>query len=173
MINHEALSNLISYCIKAHAEHPTKPSKAFRKWDEKTPYATHPIWCAMTLLSETSLDETFRMCGAQVLLLHDLIEDTTAPLPKLFGHWVYQDSIKVMVKEMTFDSSEQEMREIWSKGPAVKLLKLYDKVSNLMDGVWMSPEKRATYKKYVKKLAKEVQKTYGDLNIVRIAKVFT
>src|ERR1700737_3082179 len=47
-----------------------------RTWDETTPYAIHPIWCAMTFLSETTLPADLREIGYHVLLWHDLLEDT-------------------------------------------------------------------------------------------------
>jgi len=44
---------------------------------------------------------------------------------------------------MTFEGgSEQEIVEIWDKPTEIRLYKLYDKVSNLLDGAWMKDEKR-------------------------------
>ena len=51
----------------------------------------------------------------------------------------------------------------------VKLLKLYDKVSNLFDAVWMKDEKWNNLVDYTLKLRQFVLETYGDLNIVKIA----
>ena len=62
------------------------------------------------------------------------------------------------------------MQKIWTKPKEVKLYKLYDKVSNLMDGTWMSPEKMAQYKDYTSRLCSEAEMNYGDLNITRIAR---
>jgi len=56
----EKLVDLIAYTFRAHGEGATKPSKAVRKWDGRTPYAVHPVWCAMTLLTETTLPEDLR-----------------------------------------------------------------------------------------------------------------
>ncbi len=163
--NHTNLSELISFVFNAHTLHPKKPSKAFRKWDGQTPYATHAVWCAMTILTEETLPEDIRSNGAQTLLLHDVLEDTTTKLPEGLT-----EEVIWMVEEMTFTSSAEEMVLIWSKSPKIRLLKLYDKVSNLLDGSWMDVEKIEKYREYVKQLAVDVEKHFGLLNIVRIAK---
>jgi uncharacterized protein YktA (UPF0223 family) len=62
------------------------------------------------------------------------------------------------------------MEEIWSKEPIIRLLKLYDKVSNFMDGNWMAQEKKENYKNYIKQLIKDVETNYGKLNITKMAK---
>ncbi len=164
MINHLTLSNLIVYSIQAHALFPKKPSKAFRKWDGQTPYAAHSIWCATTILTESRLPEDLKTDGAEALLLHDVPEDTTLGLPEGLSERVIR-----LIEEMTFESSEQEMEDIWSKSREARLLKLYDKVSNLLDGGWMDSRKAAKYREYTRKLSEDVERNYGKLNIVRIA----
>ncbi len=155
--------------MDAHTNHARKPNKAFRKWDGKTPYYIHPIWCATTIATETKLDETVRNEGIQTLLYHDLLEDTTKELPE----WL-SPRIKYLVEEMTFeDGSKQEMKEIWNKPNEVKLYKLYDKVSNLLDGSWMDEEKRKNYENYTGKLCEEIKKMCGDLNIVKMAEQYS
>ena len=159
----------IEYVMNAHENHAKKPSKAFRKWDGKTPYYIHPIWCATTIATETKLDETVRNEGIQTLLYHDLLEDTTKELPE----WL-SPRIKYLVEEMTFEGgSKQEMKEIWTKPNEVKLYKLYDKVSNLLDGSWMDEEKRQTYENYTGKLCEEIKKMCGDLNIVKMGEQYS
>ncbi len=160
------MAKRIFWTIIWHGNRAKKPSKAFRKWDGKTPYGIHPAWCAMTLLHETTLPEEVRNIGYQALLYHDILEDTDAKLPEDFPN-----EASKLVEEMTFESSDIEMVEIWSKSKEAKLLKLYDKVSNLLDGAWMSAEKRAKYSWYTLRLADEVGKNFGQLNIVKIARV--
>lgn len=161
----QELAGVIGYTLRAHAESPTKPSKAVRKWDGKTPYGIHPTWCAMTLLAETTLPEELREAGAQALLFHDILEDTTAGLPEGTSARVAE-----LVEGMTFESSDEEMELVWSRSDEVKLLKLYDKVSNLLDGSWMSGEKRERYAGYLLRLCDAVEPIYGGLNIIRIAR---
>ncbi len=158
------LEGLIAYIFVAHSTGALKPSKAVRKWDGHTPYAIHPTWCAMTILTETTLARDVRERGAAVLLLHDVKEDTTFNLPEV------PEDVSRLVDEMTFESSDEEMEKIWSRSDEAKLFKLYDKTSNLLDGVWMGPEKRAKYEQYLLRLCETVQPLYGELNIIRIAR---
>ena len=154
----------IKEIFEAHRKYPTKPSKAHRKWDGKTPYGVHPTWCAMTLAHETNLPEEIRETGVLALLYHDIIEDTNYE-PYLSA------KVNELVIQMTFENgSKQEMKEIWSKDPVIRLLKLYDKVSNFMDGDWMAQEKKENYKNYIKQLIKDVETNYGKLNITKLAK---
>jgi hypothetical protein len=158
------LSLVINTAILAHSgEHATKPSKAVRKWDGKTPYSVHPLWCAMTILCETRLSEQERELGCQVLAYHDILEDTTYQLETT-------PEVQALVQEMTFESSDAEMTEVWQRSKFVRLLKLFDKVSNLLDGSWMSVAKWNKYTEYTLKLADDVQAGWGELNIVTIAR---
>ena len=163
------LEEHIGWVIEAHRDHPKKLSKATRKWDGKTPYAMHPIWCATTLLHETALDGQTREEGALALLYHDILEDTFEPLPPLLS-----DRVKELVNHMTFEGGNaQEMQEVWTKPKEVRLYKVYDKVSNLLDGCWMSLEKRAAYDDYTRRLTEDAERNYGKLNITRIARAIT
>lgn len=161
----EKLLDLISYSFRAHSEGASKPSKAFRKWDGRTPYGIHPTWCAMTFLTETTLPHDLRQRGTAALLLHDVLEDTTFGLPEGMP-----EDVRRLVNEMTFESSDEEMELIWSRSNEVRLLKLYDKTSNLLDAIWMSQEKKTKYTAYLLRLCETVQPLYGELNIIRIAR---
>ena len=154
----------IHHAIQAHSIYPNSPEDAIRFWDKTTPYAVHPIWCAITLLTETKLSEDIRFKGYQALLWHDTLEDTRLPLPENTDAIVVQ-----LVHEMTFKSFREEQEKIESCRDIVKLLKLYDKVSIVLDAVWMKDEKWNHLVNYTLKLRQFVQKNYGDLNIVKIA----
>jgi (p)ppGpp synthase/HD superfamily hydrolase len=160
------LTQDIAYAIKAHATQSKTKDKSLRLWDKKTPYYIHPIWCATTILTETSLPARLRTEGAQTLLYHDILEDTRAPLPAHLS-----PSVVRAIQDMTFKRGiMQEMKLIWTKPPQIQLFKLYDKVSNLLDGVWMPKDLKKQYRAYTKKLLRSVEKHFGsDLNIVRIA----
>jgi len=139
--------------------------RAFRLWDNQTPYAMHPIWCAMMLLSETLLPEEIRFDGYVALCLHDVLEDTDEKLPD----WVPSRCV-ILIEEMTFASSAEEFEKIWDRSDECILLKLYDKVSNLLDGAWMSDEKWSDYCDLVFQLVNFVEHKYGNLNITKIAR---
>jgi hypothetical protein len=156
----------IEFIMKAHTFKPIKPSKVFRKVDERIPYYTHPIWCAMTILYEENLNWETKKNGYLALLYHDILEDTTADLPKDLS-----PEVKKLIRELTFEGgTKQEKKEIWNKSKEARLCKLYDKISNLLDKRWLIPEKKKEYEKYTKKLCKDVERNFGELNITRIAR---
>lgn len=159
------MAEIIGYIFLAHSTKAKKPSKAVRKWDGKTPYGVHPTWCAMTILSEPMLPEEIRLSGAEALLMHDLLEDTEA---ELWGET--SQRVLELVEGMTFKSSEEEMKLVWERSQEIRLLKVYDKTSNLLDGSWMTSEKRVVYERYLSGLCDDVEKAYGKLNIIHIAR---
>ena len=158
----------IDYMIDAHTNYAKKPSKKFRKFDGKTSYWAHPLWCATTILAETSLEEKLRNEGALTLLYHDIFEDTTAQLPP----WL-SDKIKKNIADMTFTNYQEEIEKIWAKPKEIRLYKLCDKVHNLLDGSWMDEMKRIIYKNYTEKLCANVERSFGELNIIKIARQIT
>lgn len=155
----------IGFIIDAHNNKAKNVNPQVRKWDGKTPYYVHPIWCASMLLQETQLPEEIRLNGSQALLYHDVLEDTDAGLPG----WLSQE-VKELILDMTFASSQEEREKVWEKSQQIRLLKLYDKVSNMFDGIWMSPQAIKIHKEHLKKLTIDVEKNYGGINIVKMAK---
>ena len=83
--------------------------------------------------------------------------------------WIANDLSARLVEEMTFLGFTDEQEKIWACRDVVKLLKLYDKVSILLDATWMKPEKWNHLVDYTLALRQFVLETYGDLNIVKIA----
>ncbi len=160
----ERLASLIQFAIRAHDTAAKEPRKRFRKWDDRTPYSVHPIWCAMTILTETTLPAEIRDEGALALLLHDVIEDTRESLPSRLP-----PRVETLVEEMTFDNYEDEFEHVWDRSEICRLLKLYDKTSNLLDANWRT-DKRDHYVAYTIRLADEAERRWGTLNIVRLAR---
>jgi hypothetical protein len=98
------------------------------------------------------------------LLYHDVLEDTTASLPEDLPK-----QISTWIGDMTFHGGfEEEQVELFSKTKEVLLFKLYDKTSNLLDAAWMDDDLHKIYLDFTKKLAAEVEKNYGRLNIMGI-----
>lgn len=155
----------IRFVIEAHIRYPKTPDDKIRFWDKHTPYIVHPTWCAMTILTETALSQEDRINGYKALLWHDVLEDTMLELPEHTP-----DAVAYLVRDMTFSSFKDEISEIWSRRKEVRLLKLYDKVSNLLDGTWMNDEKWNSYVDYTIRLTDDTQLNYGNLNIVKIAR---
>jgi len=159
------LEDLIGFVFDVHSQLPITPEKAFRKFDGKTPFATHPVWCGMMILTENSLPEDKRYDGAQALLLHDIIEDTKADLPDDLSY-----KVKQLVLDMTFESFNDECALIWNRSKFVRMLKLYEKVHNLLNTDWMAKDKLKFYIGYVLRLTEDVEENWGLLNIVIFSK---
>lgn len=118
----------------------------------------------MTLLTETTLDESIRIDGFAALLWHDVLEDTQLDLPENTS-----DRIKKYISDMTFKSFSDEIEVIWKRDKIIRLFKLYDKTSNLLDGTWMRDEKWNRYLDFTNRLNEDVLSNYGELNITKIA----
>ncbi|MEI2774022.1 MAG: hypothetical protein V9G98_26010 [Candidatus Competibacter sp.] len=159
------LARTIGHAIEAHHTFPRTAADSVRFHDQKTPYAVHPIWCAMTFLTETALPEELRRDGADALLWHDLLEDSTLPLPD----WT-SERVRGLVKELTFPSFKEELETLWFRSEEAILLKLYDKTSNLLDGTWMRDAQWNRYVAHTVKIADHVEAKWGALNGVRMAR---
>ena len=155
----------IEYIVNAHQSYSRSGSKAFRKWDGRTPYHIHPLWCASTIATETTLDIVTREEGILTLLYHDVLEDTTLGLPD----WL-NERVKHLIGMMTYDGMVEEMKQVWDKPREVRLYKLYDKVNNLLDWQRSSTVKHEKYQEYTKSLCVDVETNFGVLNIIKLAK---
>lgn len=154
---------------EAHDRKATVKINRVRLWDEQTPYAIHLIWCATTLLTETNLPEKIRFEGSIALLYHDILEDTSSDLKSDLSPKIVR-----WIQAMTFPGGfDQEQQELFTRTKVVRLLKLYDKTSNLLDGVWMPKELSQTYVAFTKKLIEDVRENFGELNITKIATTIT
>lgn len=157
----------IAFAAEAHQEKVLPTAKALRTFPsgEKNPYFTHSLWCAIMILLDTQLPENIRVPGAEVLLLHDILEDTSLPLPKDIS-----DEVKNLVDEMTYTDWESERDIVPTKPPIVQLLRLYDKVATLYDENAPRGKKLAEWLTLTKTLTENVRKEYGELNIISLSK---
>jgi hypothetical protein len=155
----------VSFTRLAHIELPRSPKDAVRFHDRSTPYIIHPIWCAMTIMTETTLEEAFRLKGCQALMWHDVLEDTHAELPTDIS-----DELLKLIQDMSFASFDIEKDLVWQKPKEIRLFKLYDKTSNLLDASHYSVEKWNSYAEFTRRLVDDVEINYGKLNIVKIAR---
>ena len=150
---------------KAHDQLAIKEEGRYRKFDPSVPYAAHPTWCAMAIWCEPLLPSELRHLGATALEYHDVTEDTTSELPANLNPKVLE-----YISDMTYvGGSEQERAQIWSKSKDVRLFKLYDRVSNMMDSSWMEDAQRATHFRYLERLNQDVKQNYPGLNISAFA----
>lgn len=155
----------VSFAKHAHIDLPITPNDAIRFHDRTTPYIVHPIWCAMTIMAETRLPESLRLNGCLALMWHDALEDTHAELPIDTVCEVRQ-----LIQDMSFANFADERNLIWERSKEIRLLKLYDKTSNLLDASHYSIEKWNNYVEFTQSLIVDVENNYGSLNIIKIAK---
>jgi hypothetical protein len=148
-----------------HTLCPKEPKNAIRIWDNQTPYMVHPIWCACTIATEQKLSPEIRRRGILVLLYHDIIEDTDGKLPSDLP-----PGVALGVQYMTFRNTMEEWRDIWNLPIEIRLFKLYDKTSNLLDAFEKDENRIAENKEKLLRLVADVEKHYGDLNITLLAR---
>lgn len=159
------ISHLIIFAIHAHAMQAKIPKKRFRV---KTglPYALHPLWGALMMVLEPKLPKKLQWLGFQVMLLHDVLEDTTASLPRRIS-----GRVRHYISEMTFSGGfKEEIREVSKRDPFLHLLKLYDKVATLYDAaIEDDNEKIRVWIYFTRYLASVVRQHFGTLRIVTMA----
>ena len=155
----------VSFAKRAHIDLPTSPNDAVRFHDRSTPYIVHPIWCAMTIMTETILDEALRLRGYEALMWHDVLEDTHAELPTDTS-----DEVRQLIHDMCFASFAIEKDLVWQKSKEIRLLKLYDKTSNLLNASHFSKDKWNNYVEFTQLLINDVEDNFGQLNIIKIAR---
>jgi len=166
-MNYKKFIEYIAFAAEAHQEKVLPRAKAMRTFPsgERIPYFTHSVWCAMMILLDTQLPGRIRIPGAEALLLHDVLEDTTSPLPKSVS-----DEVRHLVEEMTYKGGfDEEKSAVLKKPPFIQLLKLYDKIATLYDGD-LDKTRYKEWTEFSQKLAKTVEKEYGELNIVLLAR---
>ncbi|MBD3281573.1 hypothetical protein GF391_02395 [Candidatus Uhrbacteria bacterium] len=147
-----------------HANCPRESGNINRNWDQKTPFVSHPIWCACTIITEQKLSEERRHNGALVLLYHDIIEDTMGNLPPNLPEEVMLD-----IKRMTHHQGSSQWEDIKHKPKRVRLYKLYDKTHNFLDPLHLTENTRQCRVNTLQYLLEDVRSNFGELNITRIA----
>lgn len=163
MIKAEELKKYMDFAFEAYHSHNTSGQEYRQKG--KVPYIMHPIWCASIFITDTRIPYKEREIGFKALILHDVLEDTDLPLP----NWV-ELKVKNIVKELTFESPNQALREAESKSIFIKLLLLVDGLSSMYEE-HVAPQRKKIWKKAMKKLLKDVKAKYGNIRIVQVAEV--
>ena len=166
MIDHKQYTEYVAYVARAHQENVLPTAKAFRTFPsgEKNPYFTHTLWCSMSVLLETHLPESIRDDAAVALLFHDVLEDTSLPLPTSLTPGAIR-----LIHDMTYENFAQEVADVLAKDSLVHLVKLYDKVATLYDGALRS-SRYPEWLDFTEKLIALVEVAYGNLNIVILGK---
>lgn len=129
------------------------------------PYMVHCMWAAGTLVMDPEIPKEERVLGFQVLLLHDVLEDTSKQLPD----WVGQD-VQEGIRMLTHDTWEEEQAATEHYTPFFKLLKLVDKMQTMYERAIQSSQKRREWKALTARLLADVEKHYGKTRITVIAR---
>ncbi len=163
-VEDKEFKKLLDFAYIAHQEKSTRDP--YRQ-DGKLPFIVHPIWCALTLLEDNRVPFEERKVGYQALLLHDVLEDTSAGLPDFIS-----PEVAKLVQEMTYQTWEEEQAAVLTKSPLLKLMKLIDKTATMYDEAMRKggDEKKRQWKALMEKLVKDVEAHYGNIRVITIAK---
>ncbi len=167
MIHSEELKKYLDFAYKAYQENNVT-DQDYRQ-NGKVPYITHPLGSAMLLIADTKIPYKERELGFKILILHDVLEDTSLELPD----WIEKE-VKEGINEMTYlkdKNLENKIKWVWNKSSFYKTLILYDAFWSLYEKHVDGPIKRQKmWQKGILILAKEVEKKYGETQIVKISK---
>jgi hypothetical protein len=168
MISSEEFKQYLDFAWEAYQKNNTTDQE-YRQ-NGNVPYITHPLGASLLLLADVDVPQSERELGCKILMLHDVLEDTSLQIPD----WI-EEKVKRGVEEMTYadtETDESKFKKISGMTPFFKLLTLYDTF-------WSLNEKhvrefhRKEWKELVQTLAKEAEKNYGNLRIVQMARVVT
>jgi hypothetical protein len=166
MISSETFKRYLDFAYDAYQGHSV--ADEYRQ-DGKVPFMTHPLGSAHLLIADTLVPYEERERGFKILLLHDVLEDTSIPLPE----WVEED-VRNGVIEMTYTGSkmlEEKLAWVALKPSFIRLLLLYDTFWSLYEGHVGGPaERQVLWRRGVAELTEQVAREYGDLRIVQIAR---
>ncbi len=129
------------------------------------PYMVHSLWAANTLVMDPDLPEHERVLGFKILVLHDVLEDTSKQLPE----WVEQE-VQDGVRMLTHDTWEEEKEAVRSYTPFFKLLKLVDKMQTMYERGIERPQKQAEWKELMEALLTDVIAHYGKTRVTVMAR---
>jgi hypothetical protein len=148
----------LTHLTLLHQERAASNRQRTRSHDLQTPFAVHPLQCALAVLAEPALDGELRVKLFDVLLHHELeaqtgIKPDFLPLP-----------IQEMIRSLRCLSRYEQG---WSAPPEIRLCALYSLTFDLMDG-----EIRAeSFTDFVARLIQDAEANYGQLNITGMARL--
>lgn len=162
----DSIAAAITAALKLHDRRARAPVLRVRKFDHKTPQGVHPALGTLLLLHEERIPWRQRVVLAEAFCYHDLLEDTTASLPK-----GTTKRVRKLVQELTFPPGLTKGQEWWRvhrMSKEAKLLKLVDKLTSLFN-----PSNDLAYERQkcerVNRLALVVLRDFGLLICVQLA----
>jgi hypothetical protein len=152
----------LSHTIMMYQEDVNQHNIKVRAHDKATPFAVHPIWCAISILSAPDLNQDLRVDGFWIILNHNL-ENYTGKKP---------DCSQVILEKIHSLQCLSYVKEAdgaitWSAPPEIRLFKLFEQVHKLYDNEHECDDIELDL---TQDLLADVQTNYGNLKIVRIAK---
>ncbi|MBP9815960.1 hypothetical protein KBD09_01835 [Candidatus Woesebacteria bacterium] len=165
MISSQEFKKYFDFAYSAYQENNITDQSM--RQEGKVPYIFHPLWAAISLMTDTQIPYEEREKGFKILILHDVLEDTSLELPS----WVPQD-IQQGVEELTFKDWDDAKQAIPSKSTFIKLLLLYDSLSSMYE-LHVSERKKHWWKEKVISLTNEVQAHYGNIRAVQMGKAIS
>ena len=168
MISAEEFKKLIDFAYDAHQLHVNGHGSTVRQ-RKSVPFVTHPIWCALMFLNDTSIPQDQRELGFKVLLLHDVLEDTTSQLPNDLS-----EDVVGLVREMTYKNFAEEKELVTHKSIFIQFLKAIDKVATIYDNhgndTVLKPERKNDWRQYTELLLKNTETEFGHTQSYKTAK---
>lgn len=170
MITSEEFKKLFDFAFEAHQLNVNEHGSTTRQHQqENVPFVVHPYWCALMILNDTSIPRKQRELGFKVLLLHDVVEDTTLPLPNDL-----LDEVVQLVGEMTYKNFAEEKELVPHKSTFVQFLKVIDKVATIYDnygeGGFLKSERKKEWRQYTELLLKNTEVDFGHTQSYKVAK---
>ena len=168
MITPEEFKKLTDFAYEAHELNINDHGWTTRQLGN-VPFVVHPLWCALTVLNDTTIDQDLRELGFRVLLLHDVLEDTRFKLPPDLNEKTIS-----LINDMTYDNFDEEKKHVPSKPVFLQFLKLIDKVSTIYDNhgpiSCLKPERQRDWRQYTELLLKNTETEFGHTQSYKTAK---
>ncbi|MBI5654110.1 hypothetical protein HZC53_00430 [Candidatus Uhrbacteria bacterium] len=140
-----------------HQEKALSLRQGVRSHDLHTPFAVHPLQCALAVLSEPALDGELRVKLFDVLLHHELEAQTG----------IKPDFLPLPIQEMIRSLRCLSHGDLgWSAPPEIRLCKLYSLTFDVMDG-----QAPTTQHLLIEALVEDVENSFGGLNITQTARI--
>ncbi|MDQ7814392.1 MAG: hypothetical protein RDU25_01105 [Patescibacteria group bacterium] len=141
-----------------HQEKALSLRRSIRAHDLHTPFAIHPLQCALAVLSEPGLDGELRVKLFDVLLHHELEVQTG----------IKPDFLPRPIQEMIRSLRCLSRGELgWSAPPEIRLAKLYSLTFNVLDGEIQSE----SFTDFLGRLIQDAETEFGQLNIVDMGRL--
>ena len=160
ILDPELTKKLFEFAHDAHQNHNTQGQDHVMRRG-MYPYIIHSMWAACTLIMDPKIPKEERIIGYQILVLHDVLEDTSKKLPD----WV-SDEVKAGVQSLTHNNWQEEQEAVTHYTPFLKLLKLCDKMQTMYELAINDPIKARQWKTLIKNLVRDVEAHYGKTKVV-------